>query len=202
MQTTVACCVFNDYEDSLPMQFDGWFEGLKHGDHTIQGHGEKSYCSNYLISDADLPENHDMIDKLVPQDDSTIRINDLDPEPSSITDAKLEKFLEYFDETMMTPGAKGPDYLIIDNFAEFFKLEVADLKGARSEAEVVAKAGCAEVKGGRCDALVWLRDLSASDDNPSLQKLSQAMKGFTRSLKMLSLKEEYDKSLRVDKEEM
>ena len=34
---------------------------------------------------------------------------------------------------------KGPDYLIIDNFAEYFGLDMKDLIGARNEAIISSK---------------------------------------------------------------
>ena len=46
----------------------------------------------------------------------------------------------------MSGREKGPDYLIIDNFADYFDLEEEQLQGAKSEAEALTKAGC-EVSG-------------------------------------------------------
>ena len=40
---------------------------------------------------------------------------------------------------------KGPDYLIIDNFEEFFELDKAELLGARKEAEKISKKVCYNV---------------------------------------------------------
>ena len=37
---------------------------------------------------------------------------------------------------------KGPDYLIIDNLADYFKLDVADLMNARKEAVELTDLSC------------------------------------------------------------
>ena len=58
-----------------------------------------------------------------------------------------------------------PDYLVIDNFTEYFRIEEEELLGARNESEKLTKAGCEaaneaanedERKGSRCDTLMWL----------------------------------------------
>ena len=52
---------------------------------------------------------------------------------------------------------KGPDYLIIDNFAELFGLVKADLIDARSEAEDLKEVACNNLVAeayARCDYLV------------------------------------------------
>ena len=71
---------------------------------------------------------------------------------------------------------RGPDYLVIDNFTEYFGLELSDLQGARGEAETLTSVGCesdgAGQTGARCDALMWLQGLGGDgDDNPALRKI-------------------------------
>ena len=73
-------------------------------------------------------------------------INDLSPGRESLDEKTLTKFLEHFDTTFMSGREKGYDYLVIDNFAEYFDIEEAELQGAKSEAEALTKAGC-EVSG-------------------------------------------------------
>ena len=52
-----------------------------------------------------------------------------------IDTANLTKFMSDFDHTFMDKSRpKGPDYLIIDNFAEFFKDANLNLIKARKEA--------------------------------------------------------------------
>ena len=58
----------------------------------------------------------------------------------------------------------GPDYLIIDNFAEFFELDKAELLGARKEAEKISKKVCYNVQDlgtARCDTLLFLKGLES-----------------------------------------
>ena len=53
--------------------------------------------------------------------------------------------LEFFDTTFIDPREKGPDYLVIDNFAEYFNIDESELLGAKSEAEHLTQAGCESV---------------------------------------------------------
>ena len=74
-----------------------------------------------------------------------------------------------FDDTFTDRSrSKGPDYLIIDNFANFFKLDKADLINARKEAEEMTDGLCNQAKEhsnySRCDNLIWLNDLSTAQD--------------------------------------
>ena len=69
-------------------------------------------------------------------------INELDPQKERIYGSNLSWFMEYFDDTGLSNKKKGPDYLVMDNFASFFGFETADLLGARSEAETMSNAGC------------------------------------------------------------
>ena len=62
-------------------------------------------------------------------------INDLAPHIMKLEQNNLTKFLEFFDTTFIEPREKGPDYLIIDNFAEYFNLAEEDMQGAKTEAE-------------------------------------------------------------------
>ena len=63
-------------------------------------------------------------------------VNELDPFQNQLTIEDLTKFLSDFDHTYMDrTRPKGPDFLIIDNFAEIFRLDKTDLMSARREAE-------------------------------------------------------------------
>ena len=134
-------------------------------------------------------------------------INSLDPATEKIDNSNLTKFLEYFDDTFMENRPRGPDYLVIDNFADYFGLESADLKSARGEAETLTGVGCeadgAGQAGARCDALMWLQGLgSDGDDNPALRKIYKAMEDFRPKLNALSQEGFGDRGLRVDKQEV
>ena len=49
-------------------------------------------------------------------------INELNPSQNWIYDKTITKFLSDFDDTYMDrTRPKGPDYLIMDNFAEYFE---------------------------------------------------------------------------------
>ena len=88
----------------------------------------------------------------------TTTVNELDPIKNNLDMEELTKFLGDFDHTYMDrTRPKGPDYLIIDNFAEAFGLEKADLMGARSEAEDLKEVVCNNLVAeayARCDYLV------------------------------------------------
>ena len=62
-------------------------------------------------------------------------INDLLPGRNALDQKNLSKFLEFFDTTFIDPREKGPDYLVFDNFAEYFNIDETELQGAKSEAE-------------------------------------------------------------------
>ena len=62
-------------------------------------------------------------------------VNDLSPGSKKLDQDTLAKFLEFFDTTLLDPREKGPDYLVIDNFAEYFNIEETELQGAKTEAE-------------------------------------------------------------------
>ena len=88
----------------------------------------------------------------------TTIVNELDPIKNNFDIKEVKRFLSDFDHTYMDrTRPKGPDYLIIDNFAEAFGLENADLLGARSEAEDLKEVVCNYLVAeayARCDYLV------------------------------------------------
>ena len=69
--------------------------------------------------------------------------------------------LSDFDHTYMDrKRPKGPDYLIIDNFADLFEIDKADLINAKREAEGMPDFSCSsEVERDGCDKLIWLNEL-------------------------------------------
>ena len=85
---------------------------------------------------------------------------------------------------------KGPDFLIIDNFAETFELEKTDLMNARREAEDIKKSACKNQIAGayaRCDYLVWLNNFDSQGDNlPAFRKIYQQMKALKPILNEIS----------------
>ena len=62
-------------------------------------------------------------------------INELSPGSKKLDQDTLANFLEFFDATLLDPREKGPDHLVIDNFAEYFNIEETELQGAKTEAE-------------------------------------------------------------------
>ena len=88
----------------------------------------------------------------------TTTINELDLIGNQFDKEEVKKFLSDFDYTYMNrTRPKGPDFLIIDNFAEAFGLEKEDLIGARSEAEDIKEVACNNLVTeayARCDYLV------------------------------------------------
>ena len=96
---------------------------------------------------------------------------------------EVSKFLSDYDRTYMDrTKPKGPDFLIIDNFAETFGIEKADLLGARSEAEDIKEAACNNLVAkayARCDYLVKLENWESQRHFlPSFNKIAQAMTSF------------------------
>ena len=115
----------------------------------------------------------------------------------------LTKFLGDFDHTYMDrTRPKGPDYLIIDNFAEVFQLDKTDLIDARSEAEGIKDVACnnqVTAAYERCDYLVCLENLdSLGDSLTALGKIADAMSAFKPVLNEVSQDKLGNKSLRVD----
>ena len=78
-----------------------------------------------------------------------------------IDDDGIAKLLSDFDHTYMDrKRPKGPDYLIIDNFVDFFEIDKADLIDAKREAEGMSDFSCSsEIEDGVCDKLIWLKNL-------------------------------------------
>ena len=59
-------------------------------------------------------------------------IDKLEPGKRKIDNENLTKFLNYFDHTYMDRSKpKGPDYLIIDNFVDYFGIDYTDLIRAK-----------------------------------------------------------------------
>ena len=88
----------------------------------------------------------------------TTTVNELDPIENHFDKEEVKKFLSDIDHTYMDrTRPKGPNFLIIDNFAEAFGLEKEDLIGARSEAEDIKEVACNNLVAeayARCDYIV------------------------------------------------
>ena len=65
------------------------------------------------------------------------QITDLDPENHNINKDKLEKFVEYYEDSILNLNENHPDYLIIDNFLEHFGLSKEAIKGSADEGEIL-----------------------------------------------------------------
>ena len=101
----------------------------------------------------------------------------------------------------------GSDYIVIDNFAEYFKLDKADLKAAKLEAENVTALGCnaegSTQRGARCDALTWMAGLGeAGEDNPHLRKIYNSVEQLRPVMNGISGSDAGDNTLRVDEQEL
>ena len=66
-------------------------------------------------------------------------INELNAEKDQIYTENITQFIKHLNEN----HGQGPDYLVMDNFTQFFGLDKVDLLEARKEVEKMAKAGCA-----------------------------------------------------------
>ena len=102
------------------------------------------YCG-FLPADGEQRSyGQDEIDQKVESTGGPRTVNALDPGKNRIDKENIKKFLSYFDFTFRdrSKSSKGPDYFIIDNFSHYFKIEKADLLGARSEAEELVGIAC------------------------------------------------------------
>ena len=98
-------------------------------------------------------------------------IDKLDPSENLIDDTNLAKFLSEFDYTLMDrmdkSRPKGPDYLIIDNFEDFFGDKNIDLYKARKEAKEITDHECSHWEAApysRCDNLIWYKNYDTHGD--------------------------------------
>ena len=89
-------------------------------------------------NEAHKSEDQDKIDHDVVFSGKLKFVNALDPARNKIGKENLKKFLSKFDYTYMNRSRpKGPDYLIIDNFAELFGLVKADLIDALTSKRLI-----------------------------------------------------------------
>ena len=104
------------------------------------GHIQCDY--DFITNEVDMKQH--FLEELLSVDMPRI-INDLMPSKNKLDQKNLAKFLEFFDTTFIDPREKGPDYLVIDNFAEYFNIDESEMLGAKSEAEHLTQAGCESV---------------------------------------------------------
>ena len=84
------------------------------------------------MSDKNKPVNQDELDQKVADAGKLRTIDNLDPINEKLDESNLTKFLNYFDYTYMDRSKpKGPDYLIIDNFVDYFGIDYTDLIRAK-----------------------------------------------------------------------
>ena len=95
------------------------------------------------MSDKNKPFGQDELDQKVADAGKLRTIDNLDPINEKLDESNLTKFLNYFDHTYMDRSKpKGPDYLIIDNFVDYFGIDYTDLFRAKGLAEVISNAAC------------------------------------------------------------
>ena len=150
-----------------------------------------------LVDDA--TDRQKVYDQIWLENGST-KVNKLDSKVFSISDEKLTKFLEHYEDSILNTKRKGKSYMIMDNFMEYFGLTKEDLLGARAEAQALAKeAGQPASDYKRVDVMTWLNDIRADPGRPSLAKLDSTMETFRNKLNQISQVGEGDRSKRVDK---
>ena len=138
------------------------------------------YCDLSSAVGEHKSDLQDEIDQAAESSGLLRTVNALDPSKNRIDEVNVKKFLSDFDHTFMDRSKpKGPSYFIIDNFSHYFKLERADLLGARDEAEQLANHVCKNVdveEYARCDTLMWLKALDTNGEGmPSLGKIGKSM---------------------------
>lgn len=127
-------------------------------------------------------------------------LDDLNPTKRALNEDKLAKFMTTNKDVWSSD--QSPDYLVIDNFVDFFgkdgdTLTQNDLLESRKEADELTSSSrlCAKSKTkyeSRCDALVWLTDLMKNNtSNPdftykSLRKLGQVFENLKETLNYYS----------------
>ena len=201
-KNTIATCIFNEVDGNQERHIDFEFEGFSPIEMNLTGSGERSYCGFHYVAPDDLPATHAELEQQVAESGIQI-INDLDPANNRIVEGNLRRFLEReIDETN-----RGPDYLVIDNFADQFELDISDLNAAKAEAENVTVLGCnsegSTSRGARCDAVTWMAGLGGDgDDNPSLRKIYNSVDRFIPTLNGVSSSDGGENSLRIDKQEV
>ena len=128
--------------------------------------------------------------------------NELNPLKNRIDDESIAKFLSDHDYNYIDRQRQkgGPEYLIIDNFADYFKLDQSDLVAAKTDAQAISVEACKEFSSARCDVALWLKTLGAPGDShlPSANRIGATMADFRLKLNEKSQGKFGDKSLRVD----
>ena len=164
------------------------------------------YCDLSSAVGEHKSDLQDEIDQAAESSGLLRTVNALDPSKNRIDKVNVKKFLSDFDHTFMDRSKpKGPSYFIIDNFSHYFKLERADLLGARDEAEQLANHVCSggeAAEYARCDVLHWLKTLDTNGFGmPYFEKIAKTMAAFRAKLNTRSQSTSGDKTMRVDKEE-
>ena len=94
-------------------------------------------------------------------------IDELIPSENYLDKVNLKKFLSEYDYTFTDRSKpKGPNYFIIDNFARYFKLDNADLLGAKTEVKKFSEIACDDPEveiSDRCDTLLWLEKIDTQN---------------------------------------
>ena len=174
---TIGTCVYGEKEDPIWTGFDGEFEGLAPRDdfHELYQYGHATFnikCGYEQMFD-DIPQRQASIDKIFSEHITPELINFIDPESHSINRETLANFLDFHEDSNLNMHEKGPDYLVIDNFLEYFGLDKEGLLGARNEGQTLSDAVLARSQYARQDMITWLKGMDDSgEDIPELRKIA------------------------------
>ena len=115
---------------------------------------------NYSVQQEDTSARQQVYDKMC-TDNGTTKVNQLDAKMFNISDKKLTEFLAHYEDSILNVKQKGKNYMIMDNFMEYFGLTKEELLGARRESQTLAgEAAFAGAK--RNDVMMWLKGLKST----------------------------------------
>ena len=145
-ETAIGTCVVNNVNNFKPIhEWDLEFEGYSsQGEHQMPSSGRDVYCGHQKADGKHKSEDQDAIDRKVEHDGLRKIINALYPAVNRLDKVKMQQFLNDFDHTFMdrSKPKEGPNYFVIDNFARYFKLNDADLLGAKEEVIKLSDFAC------------------------------------------------------------
>ena len=103
----------------------------------------------------------------------------MDHESRSLDKEKLAKFLEHKEESFFNLNKdEGPDYIVIDDFLEQFKLTKEDLSYAHLESEWLANEVMRPHLNSRQDFMMWLKGMENEDFLVNLSRIGKSMTEF------------------------
>ena len=123
-------------------------------------------CGIITEEEDENPEQQNDLDQQIDNEGKLKIIDELNPSQNILDNINLEKFVSDFDHTYMDRSRpKGPDYIIIDDFTDYFGDFKDTLLQARKEAEDLTgelsrlTCGAEDEAHARCDFLMWLKNL-------------------------------------------